>query len=106
MPTSFQPVKQNFPAKFRLSSRFCSRRRNPRRNGQARNPKLKGEIPASVGTVAGAGGIHDLKRPPLISTECSILGHVFQEKYHIPKLPSQTVHVKAANAGHFVLTLN
>ena len=39
--------------KFRLSSRFCSRRRNPRRNGQARNPKLKGEIPASVGTVAG-----------------------------------------------------
>jgi proline iminopeptidase len=42
----------------------------------------------------------------LISSECSIIGHMFQEKYHIPKLPSQTVHVKAANMGHHVMTLN
>lgn len=42
----------------------------------------------------------------LISSECSILGHVFQEKYNIPKLPLQTVHVKAANMGHHMLTLN
>jgi proline iminopeptidase len=42
----------------------------------------------------------------LISTECSILGHDFQEKYNIPKLPSQTVHIKAANTGHNVITLN
>lgn len=42
----------------------------------------------------------------LISGECSILGPEFQEKYNLPKLPAQTVHVKAANAGHNVLTLN
>lgn len=42
----------------------------------------------------------------LISTKRSILGYEFQEKYHIPKLPPQTVHVKAANTGHNVLTLN
>jgi proline iminopeptidase len=40
----------------------------------------------------------------LISTECSILGSGFQEKYHIPKLPAKTVHVKAANMGHNLLT--
>lgn len=42
----------------------------------------------------------------LISSECSILGHEFQEKYTLPRLPPQTVHVKAANTGHNVLTLN
>ena len=42
----------------------------------------------------------------LISTECSILGPAYQEKYNIPKLPSQTVHIKAANEGHNLLTLN
>ena len=42
----------------------------------------------------------------LISTECSILGSEFQEKYNMPKLPSQTVHIKAANTGHNVITLN
>jgi proline iminopeptidase len=41
----------------------------------------------------------------LISTECSILGHEFQEKYNLPRLPAQTVHVRAANTGHNVLTL-
>ncbi|MGE5108031.1 MAG: alpha/beta fold hydrolase [Sphingobacteriales bacterium] len=42
----------------------------------------------------------------LISTECSILGTKFQEKYNIPKLPSQTIHIKASNEGHNILTLN
>lgn len=42
----------------------------------------------------------------LISTECSILGHEFQEKYNLPKLPPQTVHVKVENTGHNVLTLD
>ena len=42
----------------------------------------------------------------LMSGECSILGPVYQEKYAIPKLPPQTVHVKAANMGHHMITLN
>ena len=42
----------------------------------------------------------------LISSECSVFGYSFQEKYHIPKLPAQTVHVKAKNMGHNMLTLN
>lgn len=42
----------------------------------------------------------------LISSECSFFGYEFQEKYHIQKLPKQTVHVKAENMGHNMLTLN
>ncbi len=42
----------------------------------------------------------------LISSECSILGYKYQEKYSIPKLPAQTVHIKAANMGHHMITLN
>jgi proline iminopeptidase len=42
----------------------------------------------------------------LISTECSILGFAYQEKYNLPKLPVQTIHVKAAHEGHNVLTFN
>jgi len=42
----------------------------------------------------------------LISSECSLFGYDFQEKYHVPKLPRQTVHVKAKNMGHNMLTLN
>lgn len=42
----------------------------------------------------------------LISSECSVIGYAYQEKYHIPKLPAQTVHVKAASMGHNMLTLN
>jgi len=40
----------------------------------------------------------------LISSECSALGHAYQEKYHLRKLPPQTVHVKAAGMGHNMLT--
>ncbi len=42
----------------------------------------------------------------LISSECSSFGFDFQEKYHIPKLPAQTIHTKAENMGHNMLTLN
>jgi proline iminopeptidase len=42
----------------------------------------------------------------LISSECSQFGYEFQKKYHIPKLPLQTIHVKAENMGHNMLTLN
>jgi proline iminopeptidase len=42
----------------------------------------------------------------LISSECSILGHEFQETYNLPKLPARTVHVKAEGMGHNLLTLN
>jgi proline iminopeptidase len=42
----------------------------------------------------------------LISSECSILGHAYQEKYHLPELPAHTVHVKAEKMGHNMITLN
>ena len=42
----------------------------------------------------------------LISSECSAFGYSFQEKYHIPKLPHQTIHIEAKNMGHNMLTLN
>ncbi len=42
----------------------------------------------------------------LISSECSVLGYAYQEKYHVPKLPAQTIHVKAENMGHNMLTLD
>ena len=42
----------------------------------------------------------------LMSGECSILGPAYQEKYTIPKLPPQTIHIKAENMGHHMITLN
>jgi hypothetical protein len=42
----------------------------------------------------------------LISSECSILGHAFQVKHHLPELPAETVHVKADGMGHTLLTSN
>ena len=42
----------------------------------------------------------------LMSGECSILGPAYQEKYAIPKLPPQTIHIKAAKMGHHMITLN
>lgn len=42
----------------------------------------------------------------LISSECSLFGYDFQNTHHIPKLPSQTIHIKAENMGHNMLTLN
>jgi|GEM_PF-408202 len=42
----------------------------------------------------------------LISSECSEIGYEFQEKYHVSKLPLQTIHLRAENMGHNMLTLN
>ena len=42
----------------------------------------------------------------LISSECSAIGYEFQKKYHLPKLPRQTIHMNAENMGHNMLTLN
>jgi proline iminopeptidase len=42
----------------------------------------------------------------LMSGDCSILGPAYQEKYAMPKLPPQTIHIKAANMGHHMITLN
>ncbi len=42
----------------------------------------------------------------LISSECSMFGYSFQDKYHLPKLPPQTVHILAENMGHNMITLN
>ncbi|WP_052260955.1 alpha/beta fold hydrolase [Photobacterium gaetbulicola] len=42
----------------------------------------------------------------LISSECSYFGYEFQDRYHMPKLPTQTVHVMAKGMGHNMLTLN
>ncbi len=42
----------------------------------------------------------------LISSECSEFGYTFQEKYHLPKLPNQTIHIKAEDMGHNMITLN
>lgn len=42
----------------------------------------------------------------LISSSCSLLGYDFQKKYHVPKLPRQTIHMMANNMGHNMLTLN
>lgn len=42
----------------------------------------------------------------LISSECSSFGYSFQKEYHIPRLPAQTIHKKAPNMGHSMITLN
>jgi len=42
----------------------------------------------------------------LISSECSALGYAYQEKFHVPKLPAQTMHIKASGMGHNMLTLD
>lgn len=42
----------------------------------------------------------------MISSECSVFGYEFQESYHLPKLPVQTIHIKAENRGHNMITLN
>jgi proline iminopeptidase len=91
---------------------------------QCKDQDLPSDLFKRVGYAAAADHIQLLNRPQsfthhlisgisdfrgdlmLISTDCSIIGHFFQEKHHIPKLPPQTVHVKAANTGHYVLTLN
>jgi proline iminopeptidase len=42
----------------------------------------------------------------MLSSECSFIGHRYQEEFHLPLLPPQTVHVMAKGMGHNMLTLN
>lgn len=42
----------------------------------------------------------------MLSSECSFIGYTFQQKYHIPVLPAQTIHREARAMGHNMLTLN
>jgi proline iminopeptidase len=42
----------------------------------------------------------------MISSECSAIGFDFQDKYHISKLPPQTIHKITENMGHNMITLN
>jgi len=42
----------------------------------------------------------------LISSECSLFGYEYQKRYHLSKLPPQTLHVKAEKMGHNMVTLN
>ncbi len=42
----------------------------------------------------------------MLSSECSFIGHRYQEEFHLPLLPPQTIHVMAKGMGHNMLTLN
>lgn len=42
----------------------------------------------------------------LLSSECSFIGYPFQQQFHLPLLPAQTVHLQAKAMGHNMLTLN
>jgi proline iminopeptidase len=42
----------------------------------------------------------------LLSSECSFIGYRFQQQFHMPSLPAQTVHLEAKAMGHNMLTLN
>lgn len=42
----------------------------------------------------------------LLSSECSFIGYQFQQAFHMPFLPAQTVHLEAKAMGHNMLTLN
>jgi len=42
----------------------------------------------------------------MLSSECSAFGYAYQQAFHRPLLPAQTVHVEAKAMGHNMLTLN
>ena len=42
----------------------------------------------------------------MLSSECSFIGYKFQQEFHIPSMPAQTVHLEAKAMGHNMLTLN
>ena len=42
----------------------------------------------------------------MLSSECIFIGYRFQQEFHIPSLPAQTVHLEAKAMGHNMLTLN
>lgn len=42
----------------------------------------------------------------MLSSECSFIGYQYQQEFHIPSLPAQTLHLEAKAMGHNMLTLN
>lgn len=42
----------------------------------------------------------------MISSECSFIGYRYQQQFHVPLLPAQTLHLEAKSMGHYMLTLN
>jgi proline iminopeptidase len=42
----------------------------------------------------------------MLSSECSFIGYEYQQQFHLPSMPAQTVHVQAVAMGHNMLTLN
>ena len=42
----------------------------------------------------------------MLSSECSFIGYKYQQEFHVPSMPTQTVHVQALAMGHNMLTLN
>lgn len=42
----------------------------------------------------------------MLSSECSFIGYRYQQAFHIPSLPAQTLHWEAKAMGHNMLTLN
>lgn len=40
----------------------------------------------------------------LLSSECSFIGYMFQEKYHVPLLPRSARHIKMEKTGHYMIT--
>ena len=42
----------------------------------------------------------------MLSSECSFIGYRYQQEFHLPLLPAQTLHVMAKGMGHNMLTLD
>jgi proline iminopeptidase len=42
----------------------------------------------------------------LLSSQCSSIGHAYQQAFHMPAMPAQTVHLQAKAMGHNLLTLH
>jgi proline iminopeptidase len=42
----------------------------------------------------------------MLSSACSFIGYRYQQEFHMPFMPAQTVHVQAMAMGHNMLTLN
>ena len=42
----------------------------------------------------------------MLSSECSFIGYRYQQEFHMPSLPAQTLHLEAKAMGHNMLTLN
>jgi proline iminopeptidase len=42
----------------------------------------------------------------MLSSECSFIGYPYQQTFHMPHLPTHTVHRQAKSMGHNMLTLN